>query len=82
MTLGFGGKQDYPPLQAADVLAYEGGKFLKNLVPTELPRRTWTALDPEKKRIIAKRYSKDNMHILISTLERIRAQASNATAVK
>jgi hypothetical protein len=30
ITLAFGTKEDYPPLQAADVLAFEGGKFLKN----------------------------------------------------
>jgi hypothetical protein len=44
MTVSFGTKEQYPPLQAADVLAYEGGKFLKN--PTGKPRRAWTALDP------------------------------------
>ena len=37
MTMAFGTKAEYPPLQAADVLAYEGGKFLKN--PTGTPRR-------------------------------------------
>jgi len=46
MTMAFGTKADYPPLQAADVLAYEGGKFLKN--PVTL-RRAWTALDPNKR---------------------------------
>ena len=76
MTLAFGTKADYPPLQAADVLAYEGGKFLKN--PTGAPRRAWTALDPDKTRIIARRYAKDNMAELISLLmnfrERLLAQ--------
>ncbi len=63
MTMGFGSKADYPPLQAADVLAYEGGKFLKN--PTGKLRRAWTALDSDKTRIIARRYAKDNMSELI-----------------
>jgi hypothetical protein len=33
MTIGFGTKAAYPPLQAADVLAYEGVKFLKKGAP-------------------------------------------------
>jgi hypothetical protein len=69
ISLSFGSKKDYPPLQAADILAYEGGKFLKN--PTGTPRRAFTALDPDKKRLIAKRYGKDNMPVLIATLEKI-----------
>jgi hypothetical protein len=64
MGLGFGAKTEYPPLQAADVLAYEGGKFLKN--PTGKPRRAWTALDPNKTRIIAHRYAKDKLIRLLT----------------
>jgi hypothetical protein len=70
MTMAFGTKADYPPLQAADVLAYEGGKFLKN--PTRTPRQAWTALDPGKTRIRALRYAKDNMPELISRLTTFR----------
>jgi len=70
MTMTFGTKADYPPLQAADVLAYEGGKFLKN--PTGTIRRAWTALDPDKSRIIARRYGKDNMPELIRLLTNFR----------
>jgi hypothetical protein len=70
MTIGFGTKAQYPPLQAADVLAYEGGKFLKN--PTGKPRRAWTALDPDKTRIIARRYGKDNMPELLRLLTNFR----------
>jgi len=64
MTMGFGSKADFPPLQAADVLAYEGGKFLRN--PQNISRRAWTALDPDKTRIIARRYARDNMGELTS----------------
>jgi|ERR1700722_759781 len=64
MTLAFGSKEDYTPLQAADVLAYEGGKFLKN--PFGTPRRAWTAIDPEKKLVSARRYAEGNMAQLIS----------------
>jgi hypothetical protein len=70
MTIGFGTKEEYPPLQAADVLAYEGGKFLKN--PTGKPRRAWTALDPTKERIIARRYGPDNISKLIEILTEFR----------
>jgi hypothetical protein len=66
MTLAFGSKEDYPPLQAADILAYEGGKFLKN--KTGKPRRAWTALDPDKTRIMPHRYDKENMPKLIQLL--------------
>jgi hypothetical protein len=69
MTMKFGCKADYPPLQAADVLAYEGGKFLKN--PTS-SRRAWPALDPNRKHIIARRYAKDNMPELIRRLTTFR----------
>jgi len=69
MTMKFGYKADYPPLQAADVLAYEGGKFLKN--PTGR-RRAWPALDPNRDHIIARRYAKDNMPELIRRLTAFR----------
>jgi hypothetical protein len=72
MTLAFGAKSDYVPLQAADVLAYEGAKFLRN--PTGTLRRAWVALDPDKSRIQALRYGPDNMGTLISTLKSYRAR--------
>jgi hypothetical protein len=70
MAMAFGSKADHPPLQAADVLAYEGGKFLMN--PTGTPRRAWTSLDPDKTRIIARRYAKENMPELIRLLKTFR----------
>jgi hypothetical protein len=70
MRMAFGTKAEHPPLQAADVLAYEGGKFLKN--PTGTPRRAWTALDPAKARIRALRYAEDNMPELIRRLTTFR----------
>lgn len=72
MTIGFGSKADYAPLQAADVLAYEGGKFLKN--PDGKPRRAWTALDPDKSRIMPYVYNKPNMPKLIDLLTSLRAR--------
>ncbi|MGP8267145.1 MAG: hypothetical protein ACLQOQ_14380 [Beijerinckiaceae bacterium] len=73
ITLAFGTKAENTPLQGADILAYEGGKFLKD--PTETPRRAWTALDPDNTRIIAHRYGKDNMPVLISDLTNFRKDA-------
>jgi hypothetical protein len=70
MTMAFGSKADYPPLQAADVLAYEGGKFLKN--SDGKPRRAWTALDPDKTRLIVRRYAKNNTPELIRLLNEFR----------
>jgi hypothetical protein len=81
MTFGFGSKGDYPPLQAADVLAYEGGKFLKN--PTGTPRRAWTAIDPDKSRITAQRYGSDSipelLRLLIGFREKLLVAGWNGT---
>jgi len=75
MTLGFGTKEQYVPLQAADVLAYEGAKHLKNPKgATGTPRRSWTALDPDSTRIVPLRYAKDNMGELIRLLTNFRAK--------
>jgi hypothetical protein len=71
MTIDFGTKDRFPPLQSADVLAYEGGKFLRN--PTGKPRRAWTALDPDT-RIAARRYGKENMPDLVKLLTNFRSK--------
>jgi hypothetical protein len=71
MTIGFGSKDDYPPLQSADVLAYEGAKFMAK--PADRPeRRAWTALDPDKKRIFVLRYAKPNMDDLVKRVSDFR----------
>ena len=72
MSITFGSKGDYSPLQAADVLAFEGGKFLKSY-PNANPRRAWTAIDP-KKEIVARRYGKEGMPELIRLLSDFRAK--------
>jgi hypothetical protein len=72
INLAFGTKAKNPPLQAADILAYEGGKFLKD--PTGTPRRAWTALDPDNTRIIAHSYGKEQMPALIADLKTFRGQ--------
>jgi hypothetical protein len=70
MGLQFAEKTDYTPLQAADILAYEGNKRLHD--PNRRERRSWTALDPDKTRIFAAYYGRDNMIDLTERLELIR----------
>jgi hypothetical protein len=70
ISLQFADKKDYVPLQAADILAYEGNKRLRD--PSRRERRSWTALDPDKTRIFAAHYGRNNMAGLIDRLEKIR----------
>jgi len=70
ISLTFGDKDEYTPLQAADILAYEGNKRMRD--PSKAERRSWTALDPDKTRIFAAHYGRENMVGLISRLEMIR----------
>jgi hypothetical protein len=68
ISLTFGGKKDYPPLQAADILAYETNKRLRKIDAPE--RRPWGAL---KANTFAASYGDTNMDYLVSTLEKIKA---------
>jgi hypothetical protein len=70
MSLRFGGKDQYIPLQAADVLAYEGNKRLRD--ESRRPRRAWTAINPKGDRIRVLYYGQKNMDRLISSLSRLR----------
>jgi hypothetical protein len=67
--LTFGSKQDCSPLQAADILAYEGNKRLRD--PDRPERRPWKVLNPDR-RILVGQYGKRNMPDLIRRLELIR----------
>jgi hypothetical protein len=70
VSLQFGGKEDYLPLQAADILAYEGNKRLRDVSKPE--RRAWTALDPDKTRLQCWYYGKNNIGNLVRQLEAIK----------
>jgi Protein of unknown function (DUF3800) len=70
LSIRFGDKSGYPPLQAADILAYEGNRRMRD--PGRPERRPWQVLNPDG-RILASHYGGNNMHKLISNLERIRA---------
>lgn len=76
LNLAFGNKPENPPLQAADILAYEGAKFLRE--PGAAARRAWEALDPDNTRIITFRYGKENMPTLVSELESFRQKENLA----
>jgi hypothetical protein len=71
MTLTFGGKQDYVPLQAADILAYEGSKLMQCLDAGRPKRKAIIALDPEEKRLVIKRYGMKNIGFLIDRLKTV-----------
>jgi hypothetical protein len=70
MSLTFGSKEDYVPLQAADVLAYEGNKRLRNVETAE--RRAFTVLNPTRHRLLVKFYSKKSMPGFINILQRVK----------
>jgi hypothetical protein len=76
MTLTFGGKDDFVPLQVADVLAYEGNHLLRD--PNKPRRLPWeimnpgAGVDPEKFRIRVLHYGENNMQELISMLSGFR----------
>ncbi|NJM92330.1 MAG: DUF3800 domain-containing protein [Rhodospirillaceae bacterium] len=67
-SLTFDSKKSLVPLQAADILAYEGYRFMQN---PEKPRPSWEALKPRQK-IISLRYGASNMHQLVLALSDIR----------
>jgi hypothetical protein len=70
ITMAFGSKDDCTPLQAADVLAYEGNKRLRD--PSRPERRPWKVLNHDQ-RLIAKHYGRSNMADLIRRLEKIQS---------
>lgn len=65
MSIAFGSKDDYIPLQSADILAYECNKRLRDESRSE--RMAWKAIDPTKSLIVA-RYGKHNMDKFIQGL--------------
>jgi hypothetical protein len=67
-SLTFNSKQAFVPLQAADILAYEGFRVMQN---PERPRPSWEALQPKQK-IMALNYNANNMHKLVLALSDIR----------
>jgi hypothetical protein len=75
MKLAFGTKEQCIPLQAADVLAYEGNKRIRNI--QKKPRRSWLALQPDRY-IRLGHYGEHNMPLLIASLTSLRRQLLDA----
>ena len=61
----FSDKASMTPLQAADVLAYEGNKRMRD--PDRPERRPWTILKPW---LIAAHYGRENMNLLVEGIEK------------
>lgn len=69
MTMEFGDKT-LAPLQAADIIAFEGNRMLRD--PAAPVRKPWLAIDPNEDKCEVVHYGKDNMPALVSTLEEIK----------
>jgi uncharacterized protein DUF3800 len=67
VSLSFGAKGDYPPLQAADILAYETNKRVRDI--SRPARRPWKSLRADK---FAMTYDKGNMDELVKVLDDIK----------
>lgn len=68
VSLTFGTKKDYPPLQSADILSYEANKRMRNVHGPA--RRSWEAL---RGTAFLSHYGATNMDYLIDTLRKIKA---------
>jgi hypothetical protein len=71
VSLAFGTKEQFVPLQAADVLAYETFRRISNA--SGPPRRAMEAIHPKGEKLTLSLYDKRNMASLISVLDRIQA---------
>jgi hypothetical protein len=74
ISLTFGSKLEFAPLQAADVLAFEGNKRLRGPLG-RTPRRAWIALDNANgdARCSIKYFNRENLDWMVRRLEDIRA---------
>ena len=73
ISLTFGGKEDFVALQAADTLAYEANKRLRD--DDRPDRASWVALGATR---FVTRYSSENMGELVTILEQIRDGKQNS----
>jgi hypothetical protein len=68
MTLTFASKKRAPPLQAADVFAYEGNKRMRNIGRTE--RRAWRAINPDRNKVQLDYFDMAGLREWIALLEK------------
>lgn len=66
-SFAFGSKEKYAPLQAADILAYEANKRLRDR--SRPNRRALDALIPNKGRAVIRYFNKENLPGLVERLE-------------
>jgi Protein of unknown function (DUF3800) len=69
MSLTFGRKSDFVPLQAADVLAYEGNKRMRDINKPYI-RRAFRAINPHLDRVLFQYFGEDNKDQMIRLLRR------------
>jgi hypothetical protein len=67
VSFSFGSKDQFVPLQAADILAYDVGKKLLNI--DGKPRRSFEALMPDGREAWIRFYDKKNLGYFLSALE-------------
>lgn len=70
MSFAFGSKEDFVPLQAADILALEMAKRLKNVAKPE--RKAFKALRPRSGKMAVRAYDRSDMPELVRRLEDVR----------
>jgi hypothetical protein len=68
MHLAFGPKAKYVPLQAADILAYEGNKRLRGIRDGREPRQAWTVIS-DGPHVNLWRFGSEAMPFLIDRLQ-------------
>ncbi len=72
MSFAFGRKDEFVPLQAADVLAYEANKRIRS--SKNRNRRALDALHPESGYLDLRLYDRENLPFLIARMEAARLQ--------
>jgi len=77
MSLTFGSKEKYVPLQAADVLAYESNKKVRN--PGGEWRRSLAAMNPNGEHCLLLYYPKERLHKLVESLRGAQQEAMSLT---
>ena len=72
MSLTFGSKQDFVPLQAADILAYESNKLGRD--PGKPWRRALQAINPGNTRCTLSFFTKKNMDALVNAMTSVKEE--------
>lgn len=79
VSLTFGDKATYPPLQSADVLAYEANRLLRN--PEKHDRPSWKALNPSGNNLIVQHFEKKDMPDIVKHFHEVYDEALSSGRV-